>query len=340
MFHKTIVKLTALYLGIIMLISLLFSVALYQLSVAEFNRGSRGQREFVQQLQEFRNMPLIREQLINYREAEIHEAKQRVLSRLLLENVLILLGGGILSYFLAKRTLAPIEQSHQALEQFTADASHELRTPLAAMQTEIEVALMDPKLSLAEAKQQLNSNLEELSRLTHLSESLLRLARGTQALSLRTFAAKDFIAEAVDRVAALAATKHIAITKQVAKNVGSLHGDREALHELLVVLLDNAIKYSPEKSKIVVQVERSKSAIRLMVKDQGIGVRPEEVPQLFERFYRADAARTHAEQSGYGLGLAIAKQIADAHSARITVTPNKPKGSVFALDLPSSSHKS
>ena len=148
-FHKTSLKLASLYLAIIVAISLFFSIAIYQVSISELERGLRRPLP-VFEGSGFSNR--LREQLIEERISSYEEARSKLIARLVLANMLIVVFGGCLSYYLALRTLKPIEDAHEAQRTFAASASHELRTPITAMRSENEVALMDPNLTLADAK--------------------------------------------------------------------------------------------------------------------------------------------------------------------------------------------
>ncbi len=336
MFHKTITKLTALYLAIIMVVSLFFSANIYRLSVQEFDRDVRRQREVIDRAPDFTGPvrpPLDR--LIPLRETLASEAKAHILANLLVTNLAILVVGGFLSFYLARRTLRPIEEAHEALERFTADASHELRTPITAMKTETEVALMNPQLSLKQAKAQLRSILEELGKLTTLSDGLLRLARMKNAdLPQDNLPLKDVLTVAVDRVSPLAQQKHI--TVRVPKTItGNYRGDKDSLVEALVIILENAIKYSAEKKAINITSSTDQHVVTLAIKDQGIGIKASELPHIFERFYRADSSR-HKQGSadGYGLGLAIAKSIVDLHDGSISAKSMLGQGTTVTVQLP------
>ncbi len=332
MFHKASLKLAAFYLAIIMVISLFFSISLYNVSIQEFNRQYDRQTSL---LQRFQNFPAdFQQRFYNERQREYDEACDRLLRQLLLINLLILLGGGILSYYLASRTLRPIEEAHEAQSQFTADASHELRTPIAAMQSEIEVALMNPKMTLSDAKKLLHSNLEELGKLTTLSEGLLRLARmESHELELVAVEVDDIIIKALRQVSKAAEKKHIAIKVSGTKGLVVL-GDEPSLTEVIVILLDNAIKYSPDKSPITITTAKDQTKVTITVSDKGIGIHKNEQKRVFERFYRADAARTKATTGGYGLGLAIAKNIVTMHQGEISVKSEANKGARFSVRIP------
>jgi two-component system sensor histidine kinase CiaH len=332
--HKPATKLAALYLGIIMTISLFFSVNVYQLSMQEFARGYGTPNKIINIAPQTGGIAYLQDRLVEERNQLYADARQRVVFRLVLTNLVILVGGGVLSYYLARRTLKPIEDAHDAQSRFTADASHELRTPLTAMQSETEVALMDPGLTLEKAKKQLASNLEEMGKLTALSDGLLRLAQLENKELRRMPVPVDTVVEhALDRVLPWAEKKHILITVGGAKHVRTT-GDTTALTEALVILLDNAVKYSPEKTEISVTVQKGTRQIAIEVADQGAGIKATELPHIFERFYRADAARSKQHVSGYGLGLAIAKNIAGLHGGDITVESTPGKGSRFTLVLP------
>lgn len=334
--HKPSLKLAGLYLAIIMFISLFFSANVYQLSLQEFNRGFEepGTTRTINGLPDSGIIEMLQQQLLDERNQRFAAAKQRVLTRLVITNVVILVGGGFLSYYLARRTLKPIEEAHEAQSRFTADASHELRTPIAAMQSETEVALMDPKLTLAHAKERLQSNLEELGKLTVLSDGLLRLAQlDNNNLRGHDVSLDAVLQQALDRVMPLAEKKHILISSSGGKGL-TVQGDTVSLAEALIILLDNAVKYSPEKTEVTVSATKGQKHISITVQDHGTGIKATELPYIFERFYRADTARSKQQTNGYGLGLAIAKTIIDRHNGKITVHSSPGKGSQFTIQLP------
>ncbi|MCW1907882.1 MAG: HAMP domain-containing histidine kinase [Candidatus Saccharibacteria bacterium] len=338
-FHKESLKLAGLYLAIVMSISLFFSGIVYQLSAQEFKRGLlRPVQGYELQL----NDGIIgnwREQLMAERQVQYDAATHRIIQRLLILNLLIFIGGGLLCYYLAERTLRPIEEAQETLERFTADASHELRTPLTVMKSENEVTLMDPKLTIGKAKEQIKSNIEELEKLSALSEGLLKIARsGSDNLDIKAVDPAQVMAMAQDRVLPLAEQKKVLIKTSV---TGSpmIAGDEASLIEALVILLDNAIKYSPPSSEITVSALRRSKEVVVRVSDAGIGIQAEDLPHIFDRFYRADAARSKQDAGGYGLGLAIAKMIVEKHHGSITVVSKPGKGAVFSITLPGINQK-
>ena len=334
MFEQTTTRLTGLYLGIIMVISLFFSINLYHVSMQEINRDFRRQGVAIDRLPGSLIPRELRSQLLDEGIDVMNEAKMHILGRLLLTNLFILVGGGFISYYLARRTLQPIEESHQALERFTADASHELRTPIAAMQTEIEVALMNPKLTLSEAKAQLTSNLEELSHLTALSEGLLKLASlENKTMTKSQVSLKTAINEATKRVKIAMAAKNIEIVRTISEDI-EVVVDRAAIIEAISILLDNSIKYSPEKSSINVTLKKEGKSAIIEVSDKGLGIKKADQEHIFERFYRADSARNKQTTEGYGLGLAIAKNIVELHEGSIAIKSAPNKGSTFSIRLP------
>lgn len=331
MFHKSSLKLASLYLVIIMAISLFFSATVYRLSIQEFSRGILRPGPTLQRGQN------ISQQLQNELEAErqirYDEAKARILNTLLLTNLAILIAAGGLSYVLARRTLKPIEQAHETLERFTADASHELRTPLAAMQSEAEVALMSKKLTVAQAKKVLESNLEEVERLTNLTAGLLRLAHSeAKVQEFENVEVNTLLLQATEQVRQRSDEKHIRLTPDIQDEVTVL-GNRGSLVELFVIILDNAIKYSPDNSTVNIKAQTSGKFTSVMFTDSGKGIKPSEIPYIFDRFYRSDSARSKEDIGGYGLGLAIAKSIVGAHQGEITAK-SSPKGTTIQVELP------
>jgi len=244
-------------------------------------------------------------------------------------NIVILIAGGLGSYFLARRTLRPIEESHEAQSRFTSDASHELRTPLATMKAELEVNLRDPNLSKEESRELLESNLEEVNKLIQLSEMLLQLSRLDHDKLERT--PVDVVAVLNDKLKMYKSARRrfdIASRKKAVANA-----NEPAISELVGILIDNALKYSPKDSKITIRIFEKRGSIGFEIHNAGDPIPEDKLPKLFDRFFRADTSRTNSSQNGYGLGLSIAKKIIDVHHGDISVSSNE-KGTTFTFFLP------
>lgn len=315
-----------------MLISGLFSVVIYQTLTFELNRIERAQRFRVQNPELF---PWHRPGRLMLIDPEvIQETKNRIKLRLLLTNLGILALAGGAGYFLAGRTLRPIKDMVDEQNRFISDASHELRTPLASLRSEIEVSLRDKKLKLHDAKALLVSNLEEVDHLQALSDSLMALSR-YQKPNDTTFvqvSLSDIFEEAKRRVHGLAKQKQITVSI-ISTNI-MIEVDKPSLTELFVILLDNAIKYSPEGTTVSVSTSRTDHTVKITVRDEGIGIAKEDLPYVFDRFYRADTSRTKNKTDGHGLGLSIAKKIVEKHHGNIRAEGAKGQGTTFTLQLP------
>ncbi|HSX00684.1 MAG TPA: HAMP domain-containing sensor histidine kinase [Candidatus Saccharimonas sp.] len=322
-------KLAAAYVAIIMVVSLVFSLTLYRLASTQLEDSLRRQYIRLRALPNGAIVPVIISPGI---QSELESGENRLAWQLLYFNGVILIAGSGLSYWLAGRTLQPIERALESQSRFAADASHELRTPLAAMQTEIEVALRNPKLTRDEAVTQLASNLEEVAKLRALSDGLLRLAHQengsaeTEPVQLETV-----ITEAIDRLKSAAEAKHILMVAETTP--AAVHGDTHALTDLVAILLDNAIKYSPSKTQVTVNLQRHGNGAVLTVADQGPGIAAADLPHVFDRFYRADKSRSGSAVHGYGLGLSIATQIARTHDATIKADSPATGGAVFTVSF-------
>lgn len=334
MFKSATVKLTAVYVGILMAICLIFSLLLYQVLSHELERNNTMQTNFFQDRPRFH--PLVDDpEALRFLDRQLSEGKQRILLELFYIDISLLLTGGIASYFLARRTLQPIEEAHEAQTRFTADASHELRTPLATMQTEIEVALRDPKLTLKESKQLLSSNLEEISTLRQLTSGLLTLARENNdgINTSETARLNDVLTGAIARVASAAAKKKITINSTPPSKKLLVSGDITHLTEVFVILLDNAVKYSDEKQTVRLTTQEQDSHVIITITDTGIGISESSLPYVFERFYRADNARTQSGQNGHGLGLSIAKQLVEQNGGTIEMSSKEQEGTTATVRL-------
>jgi signal transduction histidine kinase len=332
LFRSALLRLTVWYLLVIMFLSLFFSTVIYKVSTRELDRELQRTAD-IQQSEIF--VPRGFDEFARIRGAQINESKERIIVYLLYFNLFILLCGGLVSFYFAKQTLQPIEEALESQHRFTADASHELRTPLTAMKTELEVALRDKKLTLEQSRALHQSNLEEIARLENLSNGLLQLAHTTdKPVVMTSLNLTAIITTAVEKVMPLAKSKHMTISTQTKD--AHVTGDESRLIELVTILLDNAIKYSPEKTIVTVALKtktRTKEAL-LMVADEGPGIEPHDIKHIFDRFYRADISRSAQNSAGYGLGLSIAKKIVEAHHGTISVTSEKGKGALFVVSLP------
>ncbi len=333
MFENARIKLTAWYLGIIMLVSILFSVVIYTGINAELERIEHMQLRFQEDLEEGIIPPSnIRiERTLKADPAVIKAARARLLTILGLINLAILGISGGAGYFLAGRTLKPIREMVEEQKRFIADSSHELRTPLTSLRTEIEVALRNTKLNLSDAKKLLVSNLEEVLSLQLLSDNLLELAHNGNPIKKdeSIVSLSKIVKASVRKVEKMAAMKKIKIINSTGDQ--EIRGVEERLIECIVILLDNAIKYSPDKTSIKISSKQTKEFVIVTIQDKGIGISKQHLPKIFDRFFRADPSRSKNE--GYGLGLSIAKSIMDAHDATIEVESALGKGTTFKLSF-------
>jgi signal transduction histidine kinase len=326
-------KLTGFYILIVMIISVAFSIAIYRISSTELGRGLVRQSRFLREMPNNDNEFQPPDDFERIRNEQLNESSHRLEVNLIYFNLLILILASVASYFFARRTLRPIENSMEAQNRFTADASHELRTPLTAIRTEIEVNLRDKKLNLSEAKNLLKSNLEEIGKLETLSGALLKIARyqdGPKG-SFEKVSLEEVLVESYEKVQSLAEKESIKFENDF-QNL-YINGDKEALVELFVVLLDNAIKYSPKRSKVFIDIAKDKHMAKVKIKDKGIGIKASDLPHIFDRFYRADSSRCKEQVQGYGLGLSLAKQIVELHNGKITATSRPGKGSEFVVSF-------
>jgi len=317
-------RLTGTYLAIIMAMSVGFSVIFYSVSMRELDR--RPHAISLTDIAPDRDTQLTFDDYLSNR---AHEARASLLVDLIVVNLMTLISGGILSYLLAQYTLRPIEENMEAQAQFVSDASHELRTPLTALRTANEVALRDKKLKLADARAVIADNIKDITRLQSLADAMLGLLRDDSSGLQNDVSLPDIVSEAMDVVVSQAQAKNISV--EDATGDTTIYGNARSLTQLLTILLDNAIKYSPEGSAVHVASEVQGHSLVLSVKDEGVGMDEDTVKNAFTRFYRAEESRSTA---GYGLGLSIAKKIIEAHHGKITIESIPGKGSIFTVTLP------
>jgi heavy metal sensor kinase len=227
-----------------------------------------------------------------------------------------------------------LEASFQQVRQFTSDASHELRTPLTVLKGETELALRRPR-SADDYRLVLESSLEEVDRMSRIVDELLFLSRadlGEIKMESRPVRLDQIFDDLKRQAEVLGHEQAVHIVAGLSEPV-TIAGDDMRLRELLLNLLDNAIKYSPRGGRVEMSLMKQNGAARLSISDHGIGMSREEQAHIFDRFYRTDAARAHTKK-GTGLGLAICKWIVDAHHGTIDVDSEPNKGSVFTVTLP------
>ena len=331
MFKNATFKLTASYLLVVMFISLVFSVVVYRVGSDNLVYGLT--RETTELSTAFPIFSGTRFAAPN--PVDLRNARRHLLNELILTNLFVLVGAGFISYLLARETLKPIEDAHEQQKRFTADVSHELRTPLTALKMESEVALMDNELNAQELRKVISSNIEEAAKLDNLINNLLRLTRleaGELQKQFLPVSLKELAEEAIAHVSQQAEAKHIVLKYTSASSLQTIKGDKDSLVQMLAIFLDNAIKYSPKDSKVTIKSSSDNNLIKLEIKDSGCGIAPQDLAHVFDRFYRADNARKGS--SGFGLGLSIAKLIADVHNADITIHSRINHGTKVEVSFP------
>lgn len=330
MFRSATLKLTGWYLLILMVISILFSVSIFETTTHELS--VRLQR-FEHNLQTSPNITTLGLPLDDLRSLETDTATANIITGLLIANGLILIIGGGMSYLLARHTLRPIKDAHEAQSRFTSDASHELRTPLAAMKTEIEVALRDKSATKKDLELTMKSTLEEVDKLTSLSQMLLNLSKldhdklENSVVNLETL---------TNDVAARYKVPQSRLTIKASKKVLTV-GNEPAITELISILVDNALKYSPEDSLVLVNLSNRGENACFEIVNTGQGIDEAKLPYIFDRFYRADSSRTN--RVGYGLGLSLAKKIVELSHGELSVTSTPGASTIFTVLLPSHQQK-
>ncbi len=326
MFTSATVKLTLWYVLLAAVLCLAYSAVVYNLSTEELNEALNHQyHSFVDEDHDRDNIPLPHSYL--------QQHGRHLLNKLVWFNVAVIAGSCVAGYFLARRTLQPIEQAHQAQVRFTAEASHELRTPLAAIRADTEVALMEKGLT-AKTRRTLEGNLRDIGRLEQLTADLLDIARYQNGLAAkRTVLDFDELAlQAIKQLKHKAEQRHIAL-KTIIKPV-QVTGEQRALEQLIIIVLDNAIKYSDKNSTVTMSLQNNGANAVLTITDKGVGIPAADLPHVFERFYRSQNAPAANHTSGYGLGLPLAQEIVKAHSGQVELESREHYGTTVVITLP------
>ncbi|MCU4989339.1 HAMP domain-containing histidine kinase [Bacillus cereus] len=239
-----------------------------------------------------------------------------------------------IGFFLAGRALIPIQNSWEKQQQFVSDASHELRTPLAVIQSKTDVLFQSPSATIEEKAMDISTISKECRRLSKLVSNLLLLARSDSnqiEMDKKTFEMDKLLEEIVDPYKEIASYQEKEMILKVEHDI-SFMGERERIHQMMVILLDNAMKYTNKGGHIQIECTQTNSSIRIRVKDDGIGVKDEDIPKLFDRFYQGDKARSASE--GAGLGLSIANWIVEKHYGKISVESKWGESTCFDVIFP------
>jgi heavy metal sensor kinase len=232
------------------------------------------------------------------------------------------------------QTFDRLENSFEQMRRFTADASHELRTPLTAMRTLGEVSLREDRPGET-YRDTISSMLEETDRLRHLVDSLLTLSRadaGQLRLSRARIELQPLIERVVEHLEVLAEDKGQTIKVELTPGL-AVQADETALRQALINLVDNAIKYSPNGKRIHIRARARGDRAEIEVSDEGIGISSEDLPRIFDRFFRVDPSRTR-DQGGTGLGLSISRWAVEASGGSIVASSELGKGASFKISLP------
>lgn len=336
MFRSARLKLTLFYLVTLLFFSLTLTTGVRVFAEYEIEQSIAAQRgEFREMVRNGLDLlvPHPERTFNSAQEYQAELARQHLNQKLVLLNLVALVVGGVLSWWFAGRTLRPIAEAHEAQARFVADASHELRTPLANMRAENEVFLRQKQFDEEETRDLVRSNLEEVQRLEHLSRDLLALTQYGQAqLPLDDVKIQSVIDEALSQTGKLLQEKQVTLEQQIVP--ATVLGHQESLVRLLIILLDNAVKYGPNPGTVYVAGARHGSHYILTVRDEGKGIAAKDLPHIFDRLYRGDPARAQTHGApGYGLGLALAREIIQANRASIKAYNAPQGGAVFSVQL-------
>ena len=282
---------------------------------------------------------------------EVTKPIHQLILDLILGASLTLICVAAIGWLLSGLAMKPVRESYGRLKQFTADASHELRNPIATIQTNVQVALAEPDIE-PQQHQQLQVIERLTRRLGRLVDDLLFLARQDSGIVQQQWVdvpLDALLIEVIEEQLAIATTQNLSLSLEIVDRPNTednftVLGDWDQLARLFTNLVSNCVQYTPSGGKIQVELQlaaKSKrtspmlnQALQVKITDTGIGISPEALPHIFDRFYRADPARTHRSAAGSGLGLAIAKAIVENHGGQIHIDSQLDRGTAITVTLP------
>ena len=266
----------------------------------------------------------------------MYNGMQKATYALIFLGILALAIATAAGHIMSGKAIVPLREAYEKQRQFAADASHELRTPLAVVLASADLLDTDPTIQSPFLKQVISDVRDEVKKMTKLVSDLLIVARSdNQALSLKLtkFDLVALLEQTVRVMQPLAEKKDIDLVPDLRAKELEIQADEQKIKQLVLILVDNAVKYTPEKGKVTLILDTGEKGIaRLTVQDTGIGISPEDQERIFDRFYRVDKARSR-EMGGNGLGLAIAQEIVNLHKGKISVESEPGKGTKFTVSL-------
>jgi signal transduction histidine kinase len=306
-------RLTGFYILMLALIAALYSTALFlsiKHSISE---------DFEDRFQD-----------VGIRAAAEHKALGRVREEMLLIDLALLSIIGFAGYALAGKTLRPVAKALEDQKRFSSDASHELRTPLAVMKMELEVALKGRDLSAEATRAVFKSNIEEIDRMSALIEDLLLISRGqAKKVVFEKVDLAALIGRLVKKMAPLAEEKRVSLT--FSPGAGLVRGNPAFLERMSTNIIHNAVSYTPAGGRVDVEVRSEKDGVLFCVSDTGVGIAPENLPKVFDRFHRDGNA---GETRGTGLGLSIVKEIVRLHNGDLRIESEPGSGTKVFVTIP------
>lgn len=329
MFKSAILKLTFWYVLLSVLLSLLFSGVIYRFATHELREGLQNQYHALE------TNDHDSDNVATLPTAELNDRSSNLITDLVYFNIVVFLGSTLVSYILARRTMRPIEEAHQAQMIFTAEASHELRTPLAGMRADTESVLMQKNKDLHMMQTALEDNLQDILKIQKLTDHLLQMSRykshGT--LAHEPIDLQELVRETITQFERQQPKNEINI--ELTGKPIHVVADQMVIQQLVAIILDNAIKYSKSRSQIRIVLEENAGKLSIVVTDKGVGINPKDLPHIFEHFYRSSNAKNKQNQaSGYGLGLPLAKNIVDLYHGQIIIESVEKEGTTVTVELP------
>ena len=265
----------------------------------------------------------------------LYSGLQKATYALIFFGWLALIIAGVIGYILAGRAIIPLKEAYEKQKQFAADASHELRTPLAVVMASADLLLADPSIQEPFLKEVISDVKSEVKKMSKLVSDLLLVARSDNNALKVKFQKIDLgnlLKQNVRMMTPLAEKKEIQLIGNEFKKC-IIIGDEQKIKQLILILVDNAIKYTPNGGKVIVRLEKFDAAKAIFsVQDSGIGIAPEDQAKIFDRFFRVDKVRSRG-MGGNGLGLSIATEILRLHEGKISVESEPGQGTKFTVEL-------